>query len=253
MHLFLSPHPDDVALSCGGLLYHLAQRGAHLRVLTVMAASPPADLPPSDFVQEHITRWRLGDDPAPARRAEDRCALGALGAEVTFGAWPDALFRTDGRGHALYPDLAHLFGPPHPHDPLLSALDTLLPNDAKIATLYAPLGVGGHVDHRLVRRAALRWAAQRPKVAVFLYEEYPYSAAGMDAVQQARVAISHPTVAHLFPLNEAALAAKIRAIACYRSQISTFWDDVEDMARAVRAYARQVGKAYDAERLWRLA
>ncbi len=253
MHLFLSPHPDDVALSCGGLLYRLAQGGAHVRVLTVMAASPPPDLPASPFVQEHIARWGLGDDPAPARRAEDRCALRALGAEVRFGKWPDALFRTDGQGRALYPDLARLFGAPHPRDPLLGALDTLIPTDAEIAALYVPLGVGGHVDHRIVRSAALRWAARRPKVAVFFYEEYPYSAAGADEVRRAQGSLQSPLLAQVFPMDEDALSTKVRAIACYRSQISTFWADVDDMARAVRAYAHQVGRAYGAERLWRLA
>ncbi len=252
MHLFLSPHPDDAALSCGALIYRLAHGGASVCVLTVMAASPPPDMLPSAFVQEHLTRWGLGDDPAPARQSEDRCALAVLGAEVRLGTWPDALFRTDGQGHLLYTNLAQLFGVPHSHDPLLRALDTLIPTDATITALYAPLGVGGHVDHRLVRTAALRWAACRPKVAVFLYEEYPYSAAGVDKVQQARAAVPRPTVVQEFPMNEAALTAKVRAIACYRSQISTFWANNADMARAVRAYARQTEKQHGAERLWRL-
>ncbi len=253
MHLFLSPHPDDVPLSCGGRLYQLAQSGEHVRVLTVMAGPPPPNLPHSPFVQEHLRRWGLGSDPTPSRRAEDRCALAVLGAEVAFGRWADALFRTDAQGKLLYTDLAHLFGPPHPADPLLGALDAVIPPYAQVTALYAPLGVGGHVDHRLVCMAALRWAELHPKVAVFFYEEYPYSVAGSNEIQRARALVQRPTVAQLFALKEAALEAKVRAIACYRSQISTFWADVEEMEQAVRSYARQVGETHDAERLWRLA
>ncbi len=52
-------------------------------------------------------------------------------------------------------------------------------------------------------------------------------------------------------LDEAALRAKIEAIACYESQISTFWPDVETMAAEVRAAAEQAGGGALAEREWR--
>src|SRR5258708_35086179 len=39
--------------------------------------------------------------------------------------------------------------------------------------LYAPLGVGGHVDHRLTYEAALRAFAGEPGRNLFFYEERP--------------------------------------------------------------------------------
>jgi hypothetical protein len=51
-------------------------------------------------------------------------------------------------------------------------------------------------------------------------------------------------------LDEEALRAKVRAIACYRSQISTFFKYEVEMAARVRAYAEGVGGGQPAERVW---
>jgi LmbE family N-acetylglucosaminyl deacetylase len=54
------------------------------------------------------------------------------------------------------------------------------------------------------------------------------------------------------PLEEAEMAAKIAAIACYSSQISTFFSGLDEMAQRLRAYAASVGRKKGwAERYWR--
>ncbi len=257
-HVILSPHPDDAVLSCGGLMFQLAQAGHLVQVRTVMAGSMPPDVVMSPFIEEHLVRWGVGADPAPARRAEDQHAVAVLGAQVVFYDLPDALYRTDGAGTALYPDLVQLFGPVHPADPAADALDTITAGLDTAAVVYAPLGAGGHVDHRLVRDAVLRWlpVSAPPTadgVAVFFYEEYPYSAGGDTIIEAARKAIDHPLVPLIQRISGAALDAKIRAIGCHVSQISTFWTDTEAMAAAVRAYALEIGQAGFAERLWHFA
>jgi hypothetical protein len=52
----------------------------------------------------------------------------------------------------------------------------------------------------------------------------------------------------LIKLSEGDVAAKIRAIGCYTSQISTFWHDLQDMDTVTRA-AMTVAGSY-AERYW---
>jgi LmbE family N-acetylglucosaminyl deacetylase len=250
MHLFLSPHPDDAVLSCGGVIYRLTQAGEPVTVVTLMAGALPADVPPSAFIEEHLVRWGLGPDPVPGRREEDRRALQELGAIVRFGRIPDALYRTDGQGNPLYPDLVALFGTVHPKDPAIGELDDTLARLDTAATLYAPLGAGHHVDHQLVRDAALRWS--RAGVAVFFYEEYPYSAESAEVVEAARVSLGITTVPVVYPVGEAALVAKIRAITWYESQISTFWDDVTAMKKAVRQYMTRTGGGDCAERFWQV-
>ena len=53
--------------------------------------------------------------------------------------------------------------------------------------------------------------------------------------------------ASIVELSEEALAARIEAIACYESQLSTFFRDHEDLVDSVSGYVRKVV----GERLWR--
>ena len=72
-------------------------------------------------------------------------------------------------------------------------------------------------------------------------EEFPY-AEDRQAVQA--VLMKERGRAELTLLSEETLEAKIAAIACYHSQLSTLWPDVVEMAAAVRP---------SVERYWLLA
>jgi hypothetical protein len=50
--------------------------------------------------------------------------------------------------------------------------------------------------------------------------------------------------------DDAAVAAKIEAIGCYQSQISTFWPDLMTMANQVRADMADGGSGDYIERYW---
>jgi len=43
-HVFVAPHPDDVALSCGGLVASLRELGQSVTILTVYSGGPESDL-----------------------------------------------------------------------------------------------------------------------------------------------------------------------------------------------------------------
>ncbi|NJL95199.1 MAG: hypothetical protein HC915_16510 [Anaerolineae bacterium] len=53
----------------------------------------------------------------------------------------------------------------------------------------------------------------------------------------------------MISLSEADLAARVRAVACYASQLSTFWPDAATMEQSMRRYARGI-QAPAAERYW---
>jgi LmbE family N-acetylglucosaminyl deacetylase len=36
-HIFISPHPDDAALSCGGLIAHLRELGQNVIIISVFS------------------------------------------------------------------------------------------------------------------------------------------------------------------------------------------------------------------------
>ncbi len=213
-----------------------------VQVVTVFAGGPGGKLSP--FAHSLHQRWGLGTDAPSARREEDRAALALVGAEPVHWDLPDCVYRSVADGAFLYPDEGALWGPLHPADrPLLEELSRRIGTLPADAALCVPLGAGGHVDHRLVRQAAERTG--RP---LLYYEEYPY-AEGAATVGVALGGDSwEPEVVFL---DEEALAAKVAAVACYRSQLSTFWTDGAEMEARIRAYALRVGGGQPAERYWR--
>jgi LmbE family N-acetylglucosaminyl deacetylase len=232
MHLFLSPHLDDAVLSCGGTIHQLTQAGEPVLVVTVMAGDPPADPPDTPIVRDLHQRWEAGHNPAQTRRIEDEAALARLGAQARHLTVGDCVYRTAADGRPLYPSEESLFGDVDLEDPALDQLKALTLPD--FTAVYAPMGVGHHVDHQIVRDWGLWLAGQHAGVSFKLFEEYPYTqealagetARGFYAGRTLRRAPQH--------LTEPDVAAKIAAIACYRSQISTFWPGLDDMAAATR-------------------
>ncbi|TVR23566.1 MAG: PIG-L family deacetylase [Anaerolineaceae bacterium] len=238
--IFLSPHMDDTTLSCGAGIAQLQAAGVAVRVVNVMAGHPPDPLPDSPLVRELHQRWGAGAQPITIRRAEEARANALLGAEVIFMDIPDAIYRTAG-GAALYTaGDAHLFGAVHPDDPAGEILKATAPPDAE--RVYVPAGVGGHVDHCLTRDWALR---HLPASKLIFYEDYPYAA------HQHAVSIpSHDVAPRLRYVGEREFEIKCAAIACYASQISTFWRDIAHMRRDLRDYMTVVGGGQLAERYW---
>lgn len=240
--IYLSPHLDDAVLSCGGQIAQRARAGERIWVVTVFAGSPRGGLSP--LAGSFHQWWGLGADAPAARRKEDRAALALVAARPVHWRLQDCIYRRTAEGVFLYPDQACLWGPLHPQDeelvPLLARRMARLPRSA---TLCVPLAAGRHVDHRLVRQGAE--ATGRP---LLYYEDYPYA----EVAQAVETALGQgPWTCQEVPLGEEALAAKVAAVRCYRSQLSTFWADEEEMEARIRAYAVRVGDGPPAERYWR--
>ena len=115
MHLFLSPHLDDVALSCGGLIHQLATHGQTVTVRTIMAGDPVV-VPDTPLIRDLHRRWAAGDNPMKIRREEDECAWRQFGVSVEHLPLPDCPYRMNTAGEALYPVNESLFGAVHPDD-----------------------------------------------------------------------------------------------------------------------------------------
>lgn len=225
--LFLSPHYDDAVYSCGGSIYELVQRGEDVQILTIMAGIPRLPLPETPILKALRDRWDLGDNEVLARRKEDETAARIVGAKTRYLDIPDCIYRTL-EGQALYPSEESLWGEVHPQDPAYTVLANESLEDASL--IYAPLGVGRHVDHQLVRSWALKLQAKGHDVR--FYQDYPYLRQH-EAVDEA---LSHFGAMQAYPivLSEAAVQAKIAAMAAYASQISTFWANEVAMNAEVR-------------------
>ena len=240
--IFLSPHLDDAVLSCGGTIHLLTQAGKPVLVVSITAGDPPAG-DPSPFTKNLHARWRLATDSIALRRAEDVEACIDLGADWLHWRIPDCIYRRDNvNGNPLYDRVEALFGPIDPFDMnLVANLSQQLRSLPSSHSLYVPLAVGNHVDHQLTRLAAENWL-ELP--SLLYYEEYPYA----QAESQLATALGddgrwRADVVRLEPAN---VEARIQAIACYRSQISTFFTDLEDLSAQVNRYVQKVG----GERYW---
>ena len=278
LHVYISPHLDDAALSCGGTISRQRRERQRVLVVSVCAGAPDGgDLSP--YAKSLHSRWAEREVSAgrmlETRRAEDMEAMARLDADWLHLDVPDAPYRRDPEtGAWLYEGDDAIFGPVAPGDDAWAARiarqiatalgDAMSARDGAptgIMTIYAPLGVGGHVDHQLVRRATELWADRRAggEARLLYYEDFPYAAdetalaaalaeidpeprpARGDTREREKPDASGDQARAWSPLAESDLAAKIAAVAEYKSQISTFWSDAAEMAVAVREFAHRRG------------
>lgn len=106
----------------------------------------------------------------PLRRAEDEAACRLMGASVLHGGLLDAPFRS-----AAYRDLAGICFARDRREAAdqrrTTALVRRIVDAARPRRVYAPLGVGEHVDHRLTHNAACGLR----DVDLWFYEDRPYA------------------------------------------------------------------------------
>ncbi len=254
-HLVLSPHFDDAVLSCGGTIHQLVKSGQVVDVRTVMAGVP-AHLPDTPLVSTLHVRWQVGDNPVQARIQEDETALKLLGAKVSrMLNWTDCIYRTARTGEALYPEQPTIFGEIHSKDQIAQLLPTIVLKAHEVPRfIYVPLGAGHHVDHQIVRNWGLTLKQYYPWVALKFYEEYPYTEKPQ-AVDQALAYLrtTYPALRlelEVIPLTEDDIQGKLDAIFCYKTQISSFWKNYEQMESETRQSLIRAGSGTPGERYW---
>lgn len=195
-YLFVSPHLDDAVLSAGSVIGYLA-RDAPVVVATVFTEATGRRH--GRAARSFLRQCSPAGDTAgtfssaalfAARRAEDLEVVGRAGALPVHLGYVDALFRRRSwstgwwGGHLarILPDLAHVY-PTHRfdiargrisaadadtiarvRDDLAGLIDRLEP-----PMVFAPAGIGRHVDHLIVRDVVLGlcpWAT--------LWADFPY-------------------------------------------------------------------------------
>ncbi len=249
-HLYLSPHLDDVVLSCGGLIRKQTLAGERVLVVTLFAGIPSYECL-SPFARFLHLLWGRHPDPVAHRCREDRAALSRLGADPLHLDFLDALYRESPR--FLYRSNRALFGAIDPKDErlhveLASAIEEVAKRQGR-PLLYAPLAVGHHVDHQIARRAAD--SLRRRGYPVTYYEDFPY----VEEEEALLLALGDreewsPTLEGIADTIE----EKIEAIALYASQMFILFRRKETMERRVRAYAASLApERGPCERYWKPA
>ena len=67
--IYLSPHLDDIVLSCGGMVWQQVQAGDVVEIWTIFSGDAPPG-PLAGFAQELHARWQTGPEASAVRRAE---------------------------------------------------------------------------------------------------------------------------------------------------------------------------------------
>ncbi len=219
----VSPHLDDAALSCGGLLLRLADRVSRRVVVTVCAGDPvPGEAVASDGT---LGRRRIdGHTPPDVRRREDEAAMRSLGCEYVHANFPDAIYRQrPGTDRLLYPAARDKWVRPRIEDArhvhqvhlLLERLCTRLGP----TLVVSPLGIGFHVDHAICANVA-SWL-EGPDVDLLYYEDFPYVvhplSGNEDRATRAMARVRLEPVRRLGVAIDA--EAKTEALRLYESQI----------------------------------
>lgn len=145
--LYISPHFDDAIFSCSGGIIKAIQDGCKVVIVTV---------------------FPLGNDRS--RFIENSNVLSLLGIKQVNLGFSDAPFR-----HEFYNSFKRLIFGRHPQDDtallkkIAHSLEGII-SDMQPIEIYAPLGVGTHIDHRLCFEVAKNRLDQN----IIFYEDRPY-------------------------------------------------------------------------------
>lgn len=165
-HIFLSPHLDDAAISCGGLISKLSTQGSTVCVVGVYDAASEADI--------RISPNKTLESAKKMRQEEDRRALHPLGVETVHLG----MTSRSNREPPLKNDLRVFTAPKEGAKAyrnvtsLRKKLNELLEGKENV-NLYCPLGAGNHFDHVEVFYAVygMRNELARRKINILFYED----------------------------------------------------------------------------------
>jgi LmbE family N-acetylglucosaminyl deacetylase len=249
--LFVSPHLDDVALSCGGAVGTYVARGESVAVVTVFTEGPQHGTALSSFARtftltcgleatESARLWEL-------RRVEDAAAMRGLGCTREWLPYRDAIYR------GYYPGVFDLLGEISAGDgPMTEDIERdilRLWRETPRAKVYLPLAIGRHVDHQICH--AVGCALNGVGAEVRYYEDFPY-AEDEGAVLDRLCKVGARMVPQIIDVSSQ-LEKRIAAIREYATQVPGLFGGPDDVDSAVRSFAarRAPQPGSYAERIWR--
>lgn len=256
-HLFISPHYDDIALSCGGTAALVSEAGKDAVVALLFGDHPDPEQPMTPFANRMHAEWGMSADQVIAgRRAEEAESSIILGLRDVFLPFRDAIYRGDS-----YLGDDDLFGSPKEADVdlpdrIVRALEAEGYHQDG-TRVYAPLASGFHVDHQLAFLAAT--LLDGAGWEVWFYEDLPYSLLPGRVDDRISRADFDLEVAGAVDVSDV-WAKKIDAIMAYPSQLKVIFESYvgagssrEAIDGVMSRYSKEAGDGRNAERFWRIA
>lgn len=244
----VSPHFDDVPLSLGQSLRDgvFSKDRVHVRVA---------------FGHTNWTSW-VHPTPARARwvglwrRAEETAASVVFGYRWTAAGWDEVILRhalaqedRTGDWELLGPESildpsSDLTGEPLVHDvagwlrAIASGPGAMGPPDGSAPDLLLVCaGLGGHVDHRIVARAAASLVGS-VETSIGFYEDRPYVSHLSVSERDQQLADLGLDLTPIEVSDPVSRSTQMRARRCYPSQMAPFFEEAMDLDRVVDARER---------------
>lgn len=226
-YIYLSPHLDDASLSAGGWIYDQTQNNIPVEIWTIMCGFPSTkELSP--FAHYLHSQWGMtsAEEVVSGRRQEDINSANILGATVQHFDFLDCIYRHDEDGNWLYNTI---FMDPLPQEDdfpkqIADEISKRLKPDDK---LVAQFGIGKHVDHVLVRRAAELLGKPLLYVA-----DIPYLFNTPEHLTEHLLGMKEKVET----VSETGIHVWIEAVAAYESQILALFESHVSMQNQIRAY-----------------
>lgn len=225
--IIFSPHCDDAALSMGGaLLNHLV---GEVNVINVFSLSSWT-----------ITGIGGANQITKVRIEEDTSALSALVKGLTYLGLPDSSIRApydadedlyldpelDARREGIWEQAS------------LAASNQLRGYSLQHPSIFIPLGLGDHIDHRIVRDCLLDLTGQQ-KTSLYLYEDVGYDdTESLEYIDQFVTCLGIKLEPKTFEFRD--IKGKLDLVSLYKSQV-----DEAMIAHVQKVYADRGG-----ERVW---
>jgi len=217
----ISPHPDDAALSAAHQL--LGSRGESVMVVDVFSRTAWWRLSDSVGDLEEIQRVRFAEEQLVARMCHAKLRVLGLAEALLRGHSLEevsscAVGDCDREVAQKIREAVREIAREHPH-----------------AKWYLPMGVGGHIDHRLARDAVGEVLKEMGVRSVWGYEELFYAAEGGNG-------------ATMEDCEKRAVEMKWKLELCrvYWSQFSA------GRLKMLEEYAERVGEGEAVERVWKM-
>lgn len=241
-YIFISPHLDDVALSCGGIIQTLCSNGHEVSIWTVFAGIPE-NIIYTDFAESLHLRWKLTNkNPILSRQKEDQKACQILGTNCKYFHFLDCIYRENEKGSPIIQKESDLFqnisgNQTNLVDEIANAINKQLPSTSIIVS---PFAIGNHIDHQLVKSALLKINIQ-----LWFYADYPYVTKENSDFDETYI---DNLEEEAFLLSEKSILMWKQSVSAYLSQISTFWNGTNEMFTKVDEYVQKGG----GKKLWKM-
>ena len=166
-HVYISPHMDDVVLSCGGRIATQLSKGESVLIVTVFTGDVNEKSRPKGRALDPLINIKR-------RRVEDEKAMERLGVDYIWLDYIDGIFR-------YRPPILRYGLHMRVMDKERKLCEALHDDIRKICMaarnkrLYLPLGVGQHVDHQIlfqVGRRLKHWG--KHDFELYFYEDVVY-------------------------------------------------------------------------------